>query len=72
MGFSVSGYVSADIDASGKTARGQVATDTTVHETSIDPSQDTETYDYTEDMNGAEGTPDTTADTAATQIPNTK
>ena len=65
MGFSVSGYVSADIDASGKTARGQVATDTTVHETSIDPSQDTETYDYTEDMNGAEGTPDTTADTAA-------
>ena len=72
MGFTINGYISSNIDASGQTKSGTVTTDTTANNAALDPSQETETYDYTDDLGGAGGNPSTNSDTTAnggTQTP---
>ena len=63
--LAIPGYTGNDIDASSKTRSDQITTDTTTRETGMDPSQETETYDYTDDIKDAEGTSATTSDAAA-------
>ncbi len=65
MGFVIKGFIGGDIDASGQTKSGQVTTDTTTQNTSVDPSQETESYDFTEESDGPGGNPETTSDKVA-------
>lgn len=65
MGFVINGFIGGDIDASNQTKSGQVTTDTTTQNTSADPSQETESYDFTEESDGPGGNPETTSDKVA-------
>ncbi len=60
MGLSISGFRGREIDTSGQVSSDQVSTDTTTQSTDLDPSQQTETYNFDDDISEAQGDPTTT------------